>query len=82
MNKRISIRVSEEDYQYLKTRPIGISQWVRTAIRQLKSIRGYAKRHTKEKYHNDSEFRAKIQLKSSIRQEKRRLRNIDVEVEI
>jgi len=74
LSKKISVRVSQEDYNYLKSRPISMSQWIRTAIRQLKSIRKYAKKHTKEKYLADPEFRVRIQLKSSIRQQKRKLR--------
>jgi hypothetical protein len=59
MNKRISIRLSTNDYRYLKSRPITISQWVRSAIRRKIHETGAILRRRKVRKTNEPDFKKK-----------------------
>ena len=60
--KRITVRIDDETYEYLKTRQVSLSRWVRTAIRYVKSRNKKFLTYYKKRYASDPIFRSKEQI--------------------
>jgi len=54
--KKITIRITRKDFEYLQTRRISLSQWVRAAIRQLQLQHNFLKEVMRKK-RLDPEYR-------------------------
>jgi len=59
MKKQISVYVTQEDYSFLKSRQVSMSQWIRTSIKFLKSREAKNLEHYNNKYKTDKVFREK-----------------------